>query len=169
MQENERNRKINMVTILFFIYCVLLVWIILFKLSFSLNDLDKIRKVNLIPFYYKSKVSFHLSEVIQNVLIFVTLGIYLKMLGTNNKKSILIGFSASLLLETSQYVLSVGVTDITDLITNTLGTIVGVLCYNILKKLFKTKEKTNKILEILALVVTILFLLLMGLIIITNF
>ena len=81
-----KKKKINMVTTLFFIYCVLLVWIILFKLQFSLNSLDKIRNINLIPFYYENNVSFHFREVIENVIIFIPLGIYLKMIGIDNKK-----------------------------------------------------------------------------------
>ena len=164
-----KKKKINMVTTLFFIYCVLLVWIILFKLQFSLNSLDKIRNINLIPFYYENNVSFHFREVIENVIIFSPLGIYLKMIGIDNKKTILFGFAVSLLLEVSQYVLSVGASDITDVITNTLGALIGVLFYNISIKLFKTEEKAKKIFEILALVVTIMFLLFVGTIIIANF
>ena len=164
-----KKKKINMVTTLFFIYCVLLVWMILFKLQFSLNSLDKIRNINFIPFYYENNVSFHFREVIENVIIFIPLGIYLKMIGIDNKKTILFGFAVSLLLEASQYVLSVGASDITDVITNTLGALIGVLFYNISIKLFKTEEKVKKIFEILALVVTIMFLLFVGTIIIANF
>ena len=32
------TRKINMTRILFSIYCLLLIWLILFKLSFTLED-----------------------------------------------------------------------------------------------------------------------------------
>ena len=40
------KRKSNcFVTILFLIYLALLVWIILFKLQFSISDLDKIRSI----------------------------------------------------------------------------------------------------------------------------
>ena len=141
----------------------------MFKLQFSLNSLDKIRNINLIPFYYENNVSFHFREVIENVIIFIPLGIYLKMIGIDNKKTILFGFAVSLLLEVSQYVLSVGASDITDVITNTLGALIGVLFYNISIKLFKTEEKAKKIFEILALVVTIMFLLFVGTIIIANF
>ena len=66
------------------------------------------------------------------------------MIGIDNKKTILFGFAVSLLLEVSQYVLSVGASDITDVITNTLGALIGVLFYNISIKLFKTEEKAKK-------------------------
>ena len=51
------KRKSNcLATILFLIYLALLVWIILFKLQFSISDLDKVRSINLIPFNYEKYV-----------------------------------------------------------------------------------------------------------------
>ena len=63
------KRKSNyLATILFFIYLALLIWIILFKLQFSIHDLDKMRSVNFIPFYYDKEigVAFHLTEILEN-------------------------------------------------------------------------------------------------------
>ena len=77
------KRKSNcLATILFLIYLALLVWIILFKLQFSISDLDKVRSINLIPFHYDKEVgaAFHLTEVLENFLNFVPMGIYLQML-----------------------------------------------------------------------------------------
>ena len=68
------KRKSNcLATILFLIYLALLVWIILFKLQFSISDLDKVRSINLIPFHYDKEVgaAFHLTEVLDNILIFL--------------------------------------------------------------------------------------------------
>ena len=99
------KRKSNcFVTILFLIYLALLVWIILFKLQFSISDLDKIRSINLIPFHYDKEIgaAFHLTEVLENFLIFVPMGIYLQMLLPRTKlyvKFMLIA-GTSFLLET---------------------------------------------------------------------
>ena len=169
----NRLKKIDIVKVLFGIYCLLLVWIILFKLSFSIQDitgLDKIRSINLIPFYYPNEVNshFHFTEVIENFLIFIPFGIYLKMLNKDNKIIIIYGFLFSLILEISQFIFKLGASDITDIITNTLGTTIGVLGYCLLEKIFKNKEKINKVLKILALIVTILFFLLMLLLLIEN-
>ena len=82
-KEYAMKRKSNcFVTILFLIYLALLVWIILFKLQFSISDLDKIRSINFIPFHYDKEIgaAFHLTEVLENFLIFVPMGIYLQML-----------------------------------------------------------------------------------------
>jgi len=135
----NENRKIAITKILFGVYILLLIWIILFKTSFSVSEfiaLSKMRSISLIPFYYPTEVNFHLREVIANILIFVPLGIYLKMLDTNSKKVILYGFVFSILLEISQFVFKIGACDITDVITNTLGTILGVSGYILLEKNF---------------------------------
>ena len=170
MNENNK-RKINITKILFGVYSVLLIWIILFKASFSIYDfiaLSGEKSINLISFYYSTEVNFHLREVIANMLIFVPLGIYLKMLDKGSKKVILFGFVFSILLEISQFIFGLGATDITDVITNTVGTILGVCGYVLLEKIFKNKEKINNVLRTIALIVTILFSLLMILLIISN-
>ena len=167
----KKFKNIDMIKILFAIYCFLLVWIILFRLSFSIQDiigLDKIRSINLIPFYYSNEVNSHFKEVIENLLIFIPFGVYLRMINKNNKIIILYGFLLSLALEISQFIFKLGASDITDLITNTLGTTIGVLGYCLLEKIFKNKEKINKVLKIIALIVTILFCSLMMLLLIAN-
>ena len=170
MNENNK-RKINITKILFGVYSVLLIWIILFKASFSISDfiaLSGERSINLILFYYSTEVNFHLREVIANMLIFVPLSIYLKMLDKDNKKVILFGFVFSILLEISQFIFGLGATDITDVIANTVGTILGVCGYVLIEKIFKNKEKINNVLRTIALIVTILFTLLMMMLIISN-
>lgn len=68
----KKKEKVNYtVPILFLLYLALLIWIILFKLQFSILDLDRVREINLIPFYYEHEVTFHATEVLQNVLIFM--------------------------------------------------------------------------------------------------
>ena len=55
--KKEPNKRINyLVPFLFAIYIALLVWIILLKLQFSINELDTIRKINLIPFHYDNGI-----------------------------------------------------------------------------------------------------------------
>ena len=165
------NKKIMITKILFGIYIFFLLWIILFKLSFSFSQfigLSKEQSINLIPFYYPAEVNFHLKEVIANIIIFIPLGVYLKMLDVNGKKVILYGIVFSILLEVSQFIFKIGASDITDLITNTVGTILGVCGYTLLERTFKNKEKINDVLRIISLIFTILFLLLIILLIMSN-
>lgn len=153
------RKKSHFITpVLFLLYLVLLVWIILFKLQFSIADLDRMREINLIPFYYKEEVSFHATEVLENVLIFVPFGIYLclifKKLRFSGKLFLIVGMSV--LLELCQYVLAVGRSDVTDLITNVSGGLIGVFLYNTIVRLFHNQKRVDQIIIISATIVTVI-------------
>ncbi|HLA96484.1 MAG TPA: VanZ family protein [Pyrinomonadaceae bacterium] len=107
--------------ILFAAYLLILLWLILFKFSYDpfaiLSDFQT-RSVNLIPFRQS-----RYSEMIANILVFIPFGV---MLGVNFKQllfkyRIAVIFAFSLVVEIIQYALAIGVTDITDIIMNTLG------------------------------------------------
>lgn len=156
-------KKLNMTNVLFGIYCLLLIWIILFKLSFTFTEIRLLfgnRSVNMIPFYYENKVAYQFREVLENVIIFIPFGLYLKMLMVGTKKGIVYGFAFSVGLEVCQFLFAMGASDITDILTNTFGTILGVTSYEVLKRCFPNKDRINNILNILGLVATILFILL---------
>lgn len=159
-------------SVLFVVYLVILVWIILFKLHFSLNTIDRVRGLNLIPFHYSVLVGgrLQLRETIQNILIFVPFGIYLCMLKPNlrlwTKISMIAGLSFA--LETSQYILAIGRTDITDLIANTLGGIIGIGFYHFILRLFKNRQKINTAITIAATISTVLLLGLLAVLLVFN-
>lgn len=150
------------VPLLFAVYLVLLVWIILFKLRLPGEELAHIRGVNLIPFYYETDVSLrlHLKDVLENVLIFVPYGIYLCMLserlGVWGKAGILLG--TSLVLEAAQYIFAIGCSDITDVLTNTAGGLLGIGIYRVLLLLLRDRRRTDRVISVLAAVVTVLLL-----------
>lgn len=156
--------------ILFFIYLSALVWIIIFKLQFSIDNIDRVRSINLIPFKGVTIVNhgIYISEIVNNVIIFIPFGIYMKILKIDwtFSKNILTFFVVSLLLEIVQYAFAVGRSDITDIIENTLGGCIGIFVYNIFKWIFK--EKANKIFGILASIGTIFMLLLLTVTILSN-
>ena len=106
----SKKEKISiLVPFLFIIYMVLLVWIILFKLQFSISELDTVRSINLIPFHYDNEIGvrFHLTEVLENVAIFAPFGIYLCMFKHEPRFSIklMLVLGTSLVLEVLQYIL----------------------------------------------------------------
>ena len=106
--------------ILFFIYLAALVWIIVFKLQFSISDIDRVRSINFIPFKESVVVNheINISEIINNAIIFVPFGIYLKMLKKDWSllKDFLTFLCVSLFFEIIQYVFAIGRSDITDII-----------------------------------------------------
>ena len=106
--------------------------------------------------------------MLENIVIFVPLGIYLKMLRIDMKKTIIYGAGLSLMLEMLQFVIGIGASDITDVITNTLGTIIGIRIYCILLFIIKKREILDKILRFLAFGCTISFLALIAFILSAN-
>lgn len=172
MRKKQGEKTNFLVPILFIIYIMLLVWIILFKLEFSISKLDTYRVINLIPFYYDNEIgmTFHLKEVLENVAIFIPFGIYLSMITCrlSFKVKVLLIFAVSFALEIFQYILAIGGTDITDLITNTCGGIIGICFYWLAVKIFRTKKRADSIIIILATVVTVAVIGMLAIILIAN-
>lgn len=104
--------------LLFVIYSTVLIWIILFKMQFSLQDISTIRYVNVIPFdkpmVTNGKINY--SEMYLNALVFAPFGMYLAML--KPKWSTLIKLMVitvvSLSFEVLQYIFMIGSSDSTD-------------------------------------------------------
>ena len=153
---SEKTSKLTI--ILFAIYLLLLIGVILFKLPFYSPDFfAEERTINLIPFggSFDEHGALLLRELLYNVLLYVPMGIYICMLKNEwsfvRKLYAIIGFS--LAVEVIQYIFAMGRTDVTDLITNTLGGIIGIGISVILFKIIK--KNTIKIINIVALVITI--------------
>ncbi|NMS88950.1 VanZ family protein [Clostridioides difficile] len=167
-----KTRKYNITKGLFVVYIIILTWIILFKMQFDISSLEamNLRNINLVPFAGSLIVNnrVDISEIILNVVVFVPFGIYLCMLKEEWSfiKKVVPIFLASLIFETLQYIFAIGASDITDLIGNTLGGIIGIAVFVLFSKIFK--NKTIKIINILALIVTVVVILFLGLLIITN-
>jgi glycopeptide antibiotics resistance protein len=113
-------------------YTGILLWLILFKFSVHIGAVlhyDK-RSVNVVPF---STSSGSRSEMIENVLVFIPFGV---LLGVNCKRlqlwrKLLIVFVFSFSAEAIQYIFAIGASDITDVITNTLGGLLGLMAYDL--------------------------------------
>lgn len=132
-----------------FFYFASAIWIILFKMEFRIEDIDRIRLVNLVPFALIKKFGslIIIRDFLLNILAFIPLGILVKAINYDGKifKSLLLGFFFSIFIELSQYLMSLGVSDTTDIISNSLGTYIGIILYTYLVSLL-TKNKVDKIL-----------------------
>ena len=145
-----RTKKLTKV--LFIIYSITLFWILLFKLGVRFSYMEK-RSVNLIPFSDK----IDLAEIILNVVIFVPLGIYAGVLfnkWTSGTKFFFF-FLISLMFEGLQFILRVGAFDITDIITNTLGGIIGLIIFEAIEKVFNNRIRAEKFINIIAAIGTV--------------
>ncbi len=166
----ENKKKHNLTMILFIIYFFILIWILLFKMSFSFNELYRSRSINIIPFAGSIMVNgkLYISEIINNILVFVPVGIYTCMLKQEWSilKKVSVAFFISLAVEVLQFILAIGATDITDLIGNTIGGIIGIGIFYLFAKVLK--NKTIKILNILASIATVGLVSLLSILLLVN-
>jgi glycopeptide antibiotics resistance protein len=149
---------------LFIIYLIALFWILVFKLGVRFSYMGN-RSVNLIPFGEPliSNGKIDVGEIILNVVIFVPLGIYTGMLFEKwiFGKKLFFFFLISLIVEGLQFILAVGAFDITDVITNTLGGIIGLMIFKAIEKAFNNSVKAQKFINIIAAIGTVVMILLL--------
>ena len=123
------------------LYLLVLLWLVLFKLSFNLLSVildHQTRSINLIPF----AGSGSLREIIDNCVVFIPLGLLLSVnfKRANFWRKLALVLVLSLTAEIAQFVFAIGVTDITDLITNTLGGFLGLILYDFGNKYVNDEE-----------------------------
>ena len=113
---------------LFLVYLVLLVWVVMWKLEVPSVG-GGVRNVKLTPFVTgrNGDGPSQPLEVLANLLLFAPLGVYLSLLAPTWSRWTLLLLAGGLSggMEIAQYVLTVGRTDITDVIVNTAGALVG--------------------------------------------
>ncbi len=156
--------------VIFGIYVGLLTWLILFKFATSLDEIPQMRNLNLVPFSESMVVNGNISfdEIIYNLLVFIPFGMYMRIFLTRHHWiiQVLPALILSFTYEMLQYVFAIGGSDITDVITNTAGGLIGVgLC----AALMKWKPASyGKILDWTGFALEVIFLALLGLLLIAN-
>lgn len=123
--------------VLLTLYLLTLLWLTLFKLSYDIPTVlaaYHTRSVNPIPFVGLGQTG--LSETVSNFVIFIPFGL---LLSVNFKKTarsrllaVVLVFSVA--VETLQFILAIGTTDATDVVTNTLGGLAGLVLYRLVNK-----------------------------------
>ena len=139
MLEDSRDRQSartpcvkSLSRVLFAAYTITLAWLILFKFSVHISSVlhyDK-RSLNFVPFSTSSGSS---SQALDNVLVFIPFGVLMSVnfKHLNFWSKLLVVFGASMAAETIQYIFAIGATDITDVMTNTLGGLIGLIGYDV--------------------------------------
>jgi len=156
--------------VLFAIYLLALTWLILFKLQFSISNMTEGRIINLIPLLgsFNDNGVIRFSEIRVNILAFIPLGIYTCMLKASWSfvKKVFAIVVLTLAFEITQFIFAIGRADITDMLSNTLGGVIGIGIYALLSKVLK--GRTNQVINVLAAVFTILALFLATLLLISH-
>jgi glycopeptide antibiotics resistance protein len=121
--------------VLLAVYTATLLWLLLFKFSVHIAAVlhHDHRSINLVPFSHSSG---NAGEMVDNVLVFIPFGV---LLAVNCKRldlwrKLLVVFVFSLTAEVLQYILAIGASDITDVITNTLGGLIGLTAYDLTRR-----------------------------------
>jgi glycopeptide antibiotics resistance protein len=101
------------------------------------------KRYNFIPFrivydtvieYKKGNIYYLIISLIGNIVMFIPIGFFIKLLwNCSDKKVVIHGFFISLFIEFTQIFIG-RETDIDDLILNTLGTFIGLMIYKIICK-----------------------------------
>ena len=161
MKEQSKlyNGRNWLTILLFIIYLIVIAWILLFKLGVHFSNMGK-RNLNFIPFNGRLILN---SENISNIVIFVPLGLYAGILFERWSfgKKILFFLLLSFIVEALQYILRIGVSDVTDIITNTLGGVIGLLLFKAIDNAFNNSIRAQKFINIMAAAGTFLMILLL--------
>jgi len=105
--------------------------IILFALVFLKSNT---RAVNLVPFrfikdYWMDQQPLGISNIAGNILMFIPMGIFFSMIEKHYGKALLSILAVSICIEVLQFVFIRGISDIDDLILNSVGGLIGIACY----------------------------------------
>ena len=128
--------------VLLALYLLTLLWLTLFKLSYDIPSIlanYQTRSLNLIPFVTYGQTG--ISETVSNFVTFIPFGLLLSL---NFKKAalwrlLIVVFGFSVAVEALQFILAIGTTDVTDVVTNTFGGLVGIVLYRLANKIVKTE------------------------------
>lgn len=130
--------------LLFGLYLILMVYFLFFAESMGRNQAGREYHYNLRPFkeIHRYIVYFRVIgpytvflNLAGNILAFVPFGLFFPLLSRRNRgfwRVALISFEVSLMVEIIQLVTRVGSCDVDDIILNTLGGMLGHLCFKIL-------------------------------------
>lgn len=138
------NKDLFLLKTLFYIYLCIIIYVTLIPFHIVIINLNKnpLDYINLVPFKDIRFQYYHgaYKEIILNVIMLVPFGFLLPIINkTNIFKVVFYTFMTSLTIESIQLLYHLGSNlthrscDITDLITNTIGGLIGYIIYMILK------------------------------------
>lgn len=152
-----RKTKIIKFTLItsFIFYALFVIWNILFKyaspLEFFSDDRYFSRSINLIPFNDLFEGNYLKLDVWGNMILFAPFGVYLKLYSSKQWYRLLpVAVITSILFEVLQYIFGLGATDVTDVIYNTSGFVIGNMIYAILNGILKDNDRVKLLVSVFA-------------------
>ena len=132
--------------LIFIAYIAALVYFMFFAEILGRTDVSRTYRYNLVPFkeikrfvnhFWQLGLTAVLANIAGNVVAFMPFGFCLPLIADHRIKffgCMLYTFGLSLAIELIQLVSKVGSFDVDDLLLNTIGGIVGFICYRIIQK-----------------------------------
>lgn len=119
-------------------YLLFLIWAVLWKCGILFIGDGTQRFINLVPF--RGNTTW---EMEFNILVFLPFGFFFSACRPDSSflKRLLAILFTTIALEAVQFVLSIGRSDVTDVIMNTLGGIIGILLFYVISLLFKRNAR----------------------------
>ncbi len=154
-----KNIKRNLLYFSFALYLILLVWIVSFKCNIQNTIFEVLYTYSKLPIEERFLRAFmgisDITQIVLNVIVFVPLGIYMPLLHekTNLIKGAFMALSISLVFELIQLFTCIGAFMLDDLVTNTLGFVLGYLIFKMLRRV--TTDKAINIVNIIIIVVAL--------------
>lgn len=128
------------VHVLFAIYMLVLFKLTILREGFSFGNFMKKGTLNLsvftgyIPFLRHRRWGHFIYLFGGNIISFIPFGAYLVYRRAKTVPTVISGFLLSFFIESMQYVWGVGISELDDLILNTLGAFIGVVVVKVLEK-----------------------------------
>lgn len=141
-EATSRTGRRTPLAVLFGVYLSLLVWLVLWKLDVPVVGLEDRQAIKLIPFVASGSAGASAPpEVVANVVFFLPFGVYVALLAPSWRWWRAGGAAAgtSLALEVAQYLLAVGRSDMTDLVSNTTGALLGFFLVVVLRRVHQVR------------------------------
>lgn len=149
MKRISRSTIMSLSRILFVLYIVLLAYFLFFSERYGRTISSDEYKYNLTLFkevkrfiHYRKEIGFEsfIVNIFGNILAFAPFGFVLPIISVNNRKLLnitLLSFEFSLTVELLQLLFKVGIFDVDDLLMNTIGGMLGGICFLICHKIYK--------------------------------
>lgn len=154
----------NLTASLMIIYLIVLCWILILKLGVEFSYMSE-RRFNVVPFkeFFTPGYEVDWGGTIANVIIFIPLGVYVGVLFRlwSFTGKIIFCFMTSLVIEAIQFTLAVGAFDITDIVTNTFGGVVGLILFKVIAGISGNATRAQRLINVIASIATVLMVVLL--------
>ncbi len=150
----EKKKTVRFgVRILFYLYIIIIFYFVLLSERYGRETGYNTSHVNLVLFreihrFWKYRhllsIEAFITNLFGNIFAFSPFGFMLPIMTEKRRgfiRTVFATFIFSLIIETSQLIMKVGVFDVDDLLLNTIGGLLGYIAYRILLKIYEILER----------------------------